>query len=230
MDRAASGSPAAADPDAGLLPPLGILGGTFDPVHLGHLAIAAEARVALGLAGVVLVPAAVPPHKRDRQVRPAAQRVALVELAVAGDPSLAVSRIELERDGPSWAVDTVAAFAAAAAAEGRAAPWFLLSVEALAAFGTWREPERILDLCRIAAVPRPGAVAPTRAELAARFPGRDHRIALLPGPELAISATDVRARIAAGLPFRHLLPPAVAAAIVRDGLYAASGADRPDAG
>ncbi|MFO1541013.1 MAG: nicotinate-nucleotide adenylyltransferase [Chloroflexota bacterium] len=229
MDRAGPGAPDAADA-AGLLPPLGILGGTFDPIHLGHLAIAAAAREALDLAGVVLVPAAVPPHKRDREITPAARRVALVELAVAGDPTLAVSRIELERAGPSWAVDTVAAFAAAATAEGRAAPWFILSVEALAAFGTWREPERILDLCRIAAVPRPGAVAPTPAALAARFPGRDHRIMLLPGPTLAISATEVRARIAAGLSIRHLVPPAVAAAIARDGLGVPAGALRADAG
>lgn len=227
---AVSGPPDRADAASGLLPPLGILGGTFDPIHLGHLAIAAEARVALGLAGVVLVPAAVPPHKRDRSITPVEQRVAMVELAVAGDPWLAVSRIELERAGPSWAVETVTAFAAAAAAEGRAAPWFILSVEALAGFPTWREPERILDLCRLAVVPRPGATPPSPAELAARFPGRDDRIALLPGPHLAISATEVRAHVAAGAPIGHLVPPPVAGWIARHALYAAAGADEADAG
>ena len=199
--------------------PTGILGGTFDPIHLGHLAIATEAREALGLDRVVLVPAALPPHKRDRVITPAADRVAMVELAVAGDPSLSVSRIELEREGPSWAVDTVRAFADAAAAEGRDEPVFILSAEALAGFPTWREPDRILDRCRIAVVPRPGATPVDRSALARRFPGREDRFRLLDGPSIGISATMIRERVAAGRSIRYLVPPAVAAYIEEHRLY-----------
>lgn len=204
---------------APLRPAWGILGGTFDPIHLGHLVIATEARETLGLDGVVVVPAAVPPHKQDRRVTAAGHRVAMVELAIAGDPALSVSRIELDRPGPSWAVDTVAVFAERAAAEGRADPVFILSAEALAGFPTWREPDRILGHCRIAVVPRPGARPVDRAALEARFPGRGDRFIELGGPSIGISATMVRERVAAGRSIRYLVPLAVDAYIREHGLY-----------
>jgi nicotinate-nucleotide adenylyltransferase len=195
------------------------MGGTFDPIHHGHLAVAAQAREALDLEAVVFVPAGDPPHKRDRVVTPASHRVAMVELAVSGDPAFRVSRIELERDGPSYAVDTLTTMAAAAAAEGRPAPVFILSVEALWGFPTWREPARILERCRIAVVPRRGTPSPDRAWLTRSFPGQEDRFLFLDGPHLGHSATDIRERVAAGRSIRYLLPPAVAAYIGEHQLY-----------
>jgi nicotinate-nucleotide adenylyltransferase len=128
---------------------IGILGGTFDPVHDGHLALAAEALAVLDLDHVLFVPNADPPHKQDQVVTPAAHREAMVALAIADDPRFRFSRIELERPGPSYAVDTVAVLAQRCRAEGRPEPWFVLSAEVLESFHTWREPDRVLELCRV---------------------------------------------------------------------------------
>jgi nicotinate-nucleotide adenylyltransferase len=199
--------------------PLGVMGGTFDPVHYGHLTVAEQTRETLGLASVVFIPAGVPPHKRDRPVTLARHRLAMVELAVAGNPWFAVSRLELDRPGPSYAVETLDALAASADQEGRDRPVFILSVEALAGFATWRDPGRILDLCRIAVVPRRGTAGPDRAWLTARFPRQEDRFIFLDGPQLGHSATDIRSRAAAGRSIRYLVPPAVAAYIGEHHLY-----------
>lgn len=201
--------------------PLGVLGGTFDPIHLGHLAVAEQTREALDLDAVLFMVAADPPHKQGRAISPAADRLAMVELAVAGNPWFRVSRLELDRPGPSWSVDTVAALAARADAEGRERPVLIISAEALEGFPTWREPERILGLCRVAVVPR-AVSTPDRAWIAARFPGREDRFVLLDGPRLGHAATDIRTRVAAGRSIRYLVPRAVEAYIGEHHLY------RPD--
>ncbi len=194
---------------------LGILGGTFDPIHHGHLVIAEEAREALGLERVLLVPTASPPHKPGRPVSAVAHRLAMAELAVEDNPSFAVSRLELERGGASYTVDTLAALAA----EGVGQPWFILSAEALAGFPAWREPDRILELCRLAVVPRAGYEPLDRAWVAARFPGREDRVGFLPGPLLPISGSVVRRRAAVGRSVRYLVPDAVARYIADHRLY-----------
>ena len=146
-------APAAVEPAAPVVPgTVGILGGTFDPVHHGHLVIAEEAREALGLERVVLVPAAQPPHKPGRPVTAAAHRLAMLELATGGNPAFSISRVELERGGPSYTVETLGVLRSGGVAD----PWFILSAEALAEFPDWREPARVLDLCRLAVVPRGG--------------------------------------------------------------------------
>ena len=138
---------------------LGILGGTFDPVHDGHLALAREAMRELDLEQVLFVPNADPPHKQEQAVTSAPQREAMVAMAVSDEPRFLLSRIELDRPGPSYAVDTVSELAVRSRAEDRPEPWFILSAEVLEEFDTWREPERILELCRIAVAPRPGSEA-----------------------------------------------------------------------
>jgi nicotinate-nucleotide adenylyltransferase len=205
--------PAAAVPGS-----LGILGGTFDPIHHGHLLIAEEAREALGLERVLLVPAAAPPHKPGRPVTDATHRLAMVELAIAGNPAFEVGRQELERGGTSYTVDTLLALRAergAAAAD----PWLILSSEALAELPTWRDPDRILALCRLAVVPRGGYADLDTAWVASRFPGREDRVRFLPGPLLPISGSVVRRRAAAGRSVRYLVPDAVAAYIAKHRLY-----------
>ena len=199
---------------------IGILGGTFDPFHLGHLALARAARDQLGLERVLVMPAAIPPHKLDRSILPAGVRLALVEAGIAGEPRLEASRIELDRAGPSWTVDTVATLAAAERAAGREPDLtVILSAESFAGLPEWHEPERLLDLARIAVAPRAGHAPPDPAWIAATFPGRADRIVVIDGPQVAVSASAVRRRAAAGEPLTGLVPPGVAKVIAADALY-----------
>ena len=202
---------------------LGILGGTFDPVHLGHLALAEEVREALDLARVLFVPAGDPWQKVGTGVTPGAVRYAMVERAIADNPGFAVSHLEIDRPGPTYTVETLAEIAAAERTAGRDPDlWFILSVEALAGLSTWRDPERVLELARLAVVPRAEHaqdLAAAAARFAADFPGEGDRALFLPGPRLAISGTLIRARVAAGRSIRYLVPDAVDAAIREYALY-----------
>jgi nicotinate-nucleotide adenylyltransferase len=203
---------------------IGILGGTFDPIHLGHLAIAEEVREALGLERVLFVPTRLPVHKPDRPVSPAEDRVAMVALAIADNPAFALSRIEVDRDGPSYAVDTLEGLAAEARAAGRVPDLtFILSAEAYAGLPTWHRPGRMLELCRMAVVPRPGAAPVDLAAMARLVPGADRRTIVLDGPRLDISGSTIRARVATGRSIRYLVPDAVVAYIGDHALYAAPG-------
>jgi nicotinate-nucleotide adenylyltransferase len=208
---------AAIPPPAPVVPgSVGILGGTFDPIHHGHLVIAEEAREALGLERVLLVPAASPPHKPGRPVTDAAHRLAMAELAIAGNPAFTVSRLEVDRGGASYTVDTLDALRAA----GVEQPWFILSAEALAGLPAWRDPARILELCRLAVVPRGGYESLGPPWVTEHFPGLEDRVAFLPAPLLPISGSVVRRRAAAGRSVRYLVPDAVAAYIASHRLYA----------
>jgi len=199
---------------------VGILGGTFDPVHYGHLVIAEQVREALSLDRVLFVPAALPPHKIGLAITPARDRAAMVELAIAGNPTFAMSGVELDREGPSYTADTLVELTADAARRGVARElFFILSTEALAGLATWHDPDRILSLCRLAVVPRPGSPMPGRLELATRFGPNADRIVAVETVPLAHSASAVRARAAAGRSIRYLVPPAVEAYICEHRLY-----------
>jgi nicotinate-nucleotide adenylyltransferase len=199
----------------------GVLGGTFDPIHCAHLAIAEQTREALGLSGVLFVPAGKPPHKLGQRITPAQHRLAMVELAIEGNPAFRVSRIELDRPGPSYTVDTVARLLADPPQpwDQRAGLLLILSVEALLGLGSWHEPERLLRLCRLAVVPRRGYPVEARAWVAEHFPGLEERVVELQGPDLGHSASSIRERVAAGLTIRYLVPPAVEAYVRVHGLY-----------
>jgi nicotinate-nucleotide adenylyltransferase len=202
----------------------GILGGTFDPVHLGHLALAREALAALDLDHVLFVPNAEPPHKRTQVITAAHHREAMLTLALASETAFVVSRVELERPGLSYAVETVAGLAARADAEGRPEPWFLLSAEALEGFGAWREPKRILQLCRLAVAPRLGAPPLDVSWVAQHFPGFEDRFSFLTGPKLDIASTDIRKRVTAGAAIDDLAPTEVVHYIKAEGLYRGAAA------
>src|SRR5438874_9716105 len=159
------------------------MGGTFDPIHVGHLAIAEEARDALGLDRIVFMPAGQPPHKPRDTVTAVEHRVAMVELAIAGNDAFQLSRIEVDRPGPSYTVDTVEALAADAELT------VILSVETFAELPGWHEPERLFTAARVAVVPREGYPAPDPAWLVAAFPGREDRVSYLEGPRLGLSST-----------------------------------------
>ena len=199
---------------------VGILGGTFDPIHIGHLAIAEAARDALGLERVLFIPTRLPVHKLGVRVADAGDRVAMVAAAIAGNPAFAVDRAEVDRAGPSYAVDTLEGLVEAAQAAGRPAAFtFILSAEAYAGLASWHHPERLLDLCRLAVVPRPGAGPVDPAAMARAVAGAGPRTIVLDGPLLAVSGTAIRARIAAGRSIRYLVPDAVIAYIDDHRLY-----------
>lgn len=199
----------------------GILGGTFDPVHFGHLSLAETARETLGLEGVLFVPAGMPPHKPERVITAPSHRTAMVELAIADNPCFRLSRAELDRPGSSYAVDTAAAFVAAppvAGADPNGFVW-LLSVEALVGLPTWHKPQRLLELVRIAAMPRLGFRTPGRHWVSEHFPGQEERIVFLDGSVLGHSASRIRRLVGEGRSIRYLVPPAVEAYIGDHALY-----------
>jgi nicotinate-nucleotide adenylyltransferase len=204
---------------------LGIMGGTFDPIHLGHLAVAEEARDALGLDRILFVPAGIPPHKPEGASASVDDRVAMVALAIAGNDTFELSRIDVDRPGPSFTADTVDALAAGISARGGDPDLTLImSAETVVGLPEWREPSRLLAACRVAVVPREGLPVPDRSWLAQQFPGFEDRFDLLDGPRLGISSTAIRARVAAGRSIRYLVPDAVQRHIVDHHLY--SGARR----
>ena len=194
-------------------PRVGMMGGTFDPIHVGHLAIADEVREALGLERILFVPAGTPPHKRASEVTAVQHRVAMVEAAIADNAAFELSRVEVDRPGPSFTVDTVEQLAASFDVT------VILSAETFHELPTWHEPERLFAAARVAVVPREGYAAPDPAWLARAFPGREDRVRYVEAPHLGVSSTGIRARIAAGRTIRYLVPAAVASYVAAHGLY-----------
>lgn len=206
---------------------VGILGGTFDPIHYAHLAVAEQVREGLALDLVLFVPASVPPHKPGAVVAPADDRAAMVKLAIAGNPVFSMCPIELDRHGPSYSVETLDLLTSEALSQKvERELFFILSAEALAGLPSWRDPQRIPALCHLAVVPRPGRRVPDEAWLEANFPGRADRFVLVDTVPLANSSSDVRDRAAAGNSIRYLVPPAVEAYIHDHRLYRSVPEDR----
>lgn len=184
---------------------VGVFGGSFDPVHHGHLIVAAEALRALGLAAVRFVPAGEQPFKRDRLVAAAAHRLAMLELGVAGVPGFVVDPQECRRPGPSYTVDTLRALRATLP---DASLSLLIGSDAAQDFPQWREVAAIRELAHVVVLTRPGAMAPAGV-------GQT-----LPVPAIDISATAIRERSRAGESIRFLVPDAVARYIAEHRLYA----------
>jgi nicotinate-nucleotide adenylyltransferase len=203
----------------------GIFGGTFDPPHAGHLIVAQDAAVALGLDRVLFIPAAQPPHKRGLVATPASVRARMTELAIQDDPRFRLDTIELERTGPSYSVDTLRDLS-------RRFPdtdWtFLMGADQYAEFSTWREPDSIRRLARLAVLTRSGTDGGAGADGAGVTAGpRTEPLAdgtlAVSVTRIDVSSTAIRARVAAGLPIRYLVPPAVEAFIYEQRLYARNG-------
>ncbi len=201
-------------------PALGVFGGTFDPIHVAHLAVAEAARDALGLARVLFVPNRQPPHKPDHAVTPAEHRVAMVRAAIADNPAFEIDTLEVDREGPSYTADTLEALRAERVAAGDTGDLALvLSVEALAGLASWHQPERVLALAQLVVAPRDGYPGVEPEAIARLVPGVTPRIVMLDGPRMRLSASEIRARAAAGRSLRYLVPDAVAAYIGDHGLY-----------
>ena len=189
---------------------VGVMGGTFDPVHHGHLAAASEVAHGCGLDEVVFVPAGAPWQKADRPVSPPEDRYRMTVLATAGDPRFTVSRVEVDRPGPTYTVDTLRDLRA----QHPGAELFLvLGADALVRIRTWRAPDELFGLAHVVGVTRPGS-APVDLE---RFPPGS--VTLLEVPALAISSSDCRSRVAEGRPVRYLVPDPVVDYIEKRQLY-----------
>ena len=187
---------------------IGILGGTFDPIHMGHLITAEIVRVSAALDEIIFIPAARPPHKENKGEAPAEDRLLMVQCAVEGNPSFSVSDIELRREGPSYTVDTIAALSEQL---GDAELFFITGADAMNDLYHWHEPARLLRSCVFIAAARQG-VELDESRLAEQFSPEQH---------LEISSTMIRMRVRAGMSIRYLVPRAVEHYIEERGLYRA---------
>ena len=189
---------------------IGLFGGTFDPPHRAHVALARQARDELGLDEVRWIPAGDPWQKRDRAITPAAHRAAMVALAIAGEPRFVLDRREIDRQGPSYTVVTAEELAAE---RPGAALFLVIGADQLAGLHTWHRFEALLARVTLAVAGRPGSTGAPHATVAA---AARRAVAL---PPMDVSSTAIRARVAARLPVDTLVPPAVAGYIARHHLY-----------
>lgn len=188
---------------------IGVFGGTFDPVHLGHLIMAEEALARLRLHRILFVPAARPAHKRSRGVAAVEHRIEMLRIAVRGNPRFEVSRIEADRAGTSFTASTLETLAE----KGSAEIYFIMGQDSLEEIHTWREPDRITRIARLVVLPRGDR------ELASLAPALRRRVVFLRPPRIGISSTEIRRRLRRGLPVRYWIPDAVLAYVTRHGLY-----------
>jgi nicotinate-nucleotide adenylyltransferase len=202
---------------------IGILGGTFDPVHIGHLVVAEEARVKLGLSEVLFVPAGKPWLKLDRDITPSVHRVEMVRRAIADNPYLKLSTLEVDRPGPSYTVDTLTALQKRLGKEARL--FFILGRDMLAELPQWKEPKILAELCQLVVAPRlvlseaqgSSPIALKRLEKA--MPDLLDKVMQLDMPVIGISSSAIRQRVAQGLSIRYLVPPGVEKYIAEQKLY-----------
>jgi nicotinate-nucleotide adenylyltransferase len=197
---------------------VGILGGTFDPIHIGHLVVAEEARTKLGLSEVLFVPAGQPWLKQARDITPAAHRVEMVRRAIADNPYFKLSTLEVDHPGPSYTVDTLTLLHDQLSSESRL--FFILGRDTLAELPLWKEPRKVIQLCRLVVPPRLGSRDLRHLEEA--IPGMLDKVIQLDMPVIGISSSEIRHRIAQGLPIRYLVPSAVEKYIAEHRIYQVS--------
>ena len=196
---------------------VGLVGGTFDPIHVGHLAMGEEARVQLELDRVLFLPAGQPWMREGEQLTPARHRVEMVKLAISSNPYFQVCLEEIDRAGPTYTVDTLEALLEEMGT--RTVIYFIVGQDAMRQFHRWKEPDRLLDLSHLVMVERPGHQDFNCAELTARFPAAKEKAQVLSMPLMGVSSTEVRRRAAAGVSLRYLIPEAVAEYIEKQCLY-----------
>ena len=197
---------------------IGIYGGTFDPVHLGHLIVAEEARIKLNLEKVLFVPAGMPWMKaRQRNVTEAAHRIAMVRLAIAGNPCFELSTIDVEQPGLSYSVQTVVSLREKLGADVKV--YFILGCDSLNQIDQWKEPGKLISMCYMVAAPRPGCRPPDLKRLEPLVPGVTYRTVYLEMDPIGISSSEIRRRAAEGISIRYFVPPDVECYIRDNGLY-----------
>lgn len=202
-------------PEPASLRRIGIFGGTFDPIHFGHLHIANGLREKLDLDQIIWVVAGKPPHKRGQIVSEDDDRIAMVRLALGNETGDTVSRVEVDRPGPSYTVDTLETLRAAL---GPAQYYFLMGEDSLRDFPSWRSPQRILELANLGVVGRPG-IDTDLAILAEKLPALSGKVHVAALDELPFSSSEIRQRVAAGLPIDDFTAEPVVEYIREHGLY-----------
>jgi nicotinate-nucleotide adenylyltransferase len=196
---------------------LGILGGTFDPIHLGHLLIAELARESLSLERVLFTPAGDPPHKQDQQKTAAHHRRQMVALAIEDNPYFELNTLDLERPGPNYSVDTIRQIRAHYDLPADDC-FFIIGGDSLADLPTWHKPDVLIKLCRLAVIHRPG-YRPDVSHLEAVIPGLKARLDWVETPAFELSSSLLRSKIRAGHTIRYQIPDKVIAYIERHRLY-----------
>jgi len=194
---------------------IGIFGGTFDPVHIGHLVIVSELKHALSLDHVLVVPTGDPPHKPDQPLTAAFHRVRMLQLALEGRIGYSIDRIDLDRAGPSYTADTLTTLSLR---NPRTQLVFLMGEDSLRDLHSWRDPKRILELAEIGVGCRPG-VAVDLAAIYERLPSAQGRVSLVEVPQIDVASRDLRRRVASGEPIAFLVFPEVESYIYKHGLY-----------
>ncbi|MBE9482380.1 MAG: nicotinate-nucleotide adenylyltransferase [Chloroflexi bacterium] len=196
---------------------IGVMGGTFNPIHNGHVIVAEEVRVHLNLTEILFVPAGQPWLKANSPIADAEHRMQMVRLAIADKPYCKLSTMEIERAGPSYTVDTIAELQDQL--RGGDEIFFILGWDSLAELPQWREPSRLIKMCYLVVVPRPGYPPPDLNSLEADIPGLSQRLILLDTPHIDVSASQIRKRVAQGLLISHLVPEPVEGYIKQHKLY-----------
>lgn len=194
-----------------------LMGGTFDPIHYGHLVVAEEVRQRFNLAKVVFIPAGQPPHKTDKVILDAQHRVNMTRLAIASNPYFEISTIEVERQGLSYTVDTIEQLRRSFQVENI---YFITGADAILEILTWKDTERLLDMTYLIAATRPGYALNHLAETLGSLPAPFmKRILPLEVPALAISSSDIRKRVREGRSIKYLLPESVETYIHQNNIY-----------
>jgi nicotinate-nucleotide adenylyltransferase len=196
---------------------IGIFGGTFDPIHLGHLIVVEEVRARLGFNEIIFVPTGQPWLKADRAITLAAHRVEMVRLAIASNPYFVLSTVEVDRAGPSYSVDTIAILQRQFGAEARL--FFILGSDAISSLPRWKDPRLLIQMCWLVTFTRPESSPPDLVQLESAIPGISSRTTLVKVPQISISSSQIRSRVASGLPICYHVPEAVERYILGHGLY-----------
>lgn len=196
---------------------IGIMGGTFDPIHIGHLVTAEAVRIEYDLERVLFIPAGHPPHKQGAVVTSPLHRYIMTIMATCSNPSFAVSPMEIERPGPSYTIDTIRTLVKQYG--GQTELFFITGADATSDLPTWNNIEELLDLCHFVGATRPGCISMIDSVIQQFGTKGRQRIHRLTTPELEISSTDIRERVRKGRSIKYIVPEAVEQYIIREGLY-----------
>ena len=196
---------------------IGVFGGTFDPIHVGHLIVAGEARVRLGLDEVLFVTAGQPWFKAGQEVTPAHHRLAMVEAAIGGSPHFRAPDMEVGREGPTYTVETLEELSRTLGPSPEL--YLLVGLDALEELDRWRAPHRVLEMCTIVGIARPGREDLARGVLDTVRPGASEQVVVIGGPLIGVSSTEIRDRVRKGTAITDSVPAPVEAYIYEHGLY-----------
>ena len=196
---------------------VGILGGTFDPIHIGHLIVAEEARYQLGLGRIIFLPAGKPYFKKDRIVSTKSDRLEMIKLGIKDNPLFEVSEIELAREGPTYSIDSITRLKKELGDNVQLC--FLVGMDALADIHKWKHPAELIEICQVVGLTRAGYDAFDWAKIEDKMPGASQKIKIIEVSKIGVSSTDVRMMVGSGISVRYLVPDAVVRYIEEHKLY-----------